>query len=262
VLPPARSVRTRRVRVRRQDYRRRPGAPAPQALSAALCFASAKARKNHAGTSPITRDSGRKGRRRPDGAAERRRTEPILTSGSARVDTVQFEWRHDMTAEVANLQEVQPDVKDHSWSVSTSRHLLGRQRKEWNMAGWNDLAAYVRSHYKIAHEQPDMITLLFEVDDLRSQAVLLWHLTLADGSEEWVQIESAIGELGSFDLSRALREIGQTVCGGLATMGELVTFRHAVPLLNLNINEFERPLALVTTTADHLERTLTGADQY
>lgn len=130
------------------------------------------------------------------------------------------------------------------------------------MAGWSDLAAYVRSRYKIAHEQPNMIKLLFEVDGLRSQVVLLWHLTLVNDTEEWVQIESAVGELGSIDLARALREISETVCGGLATLGDLVTFRHSVPLLNLNINEFERPLALVTATADHLERTLTGADEY
>jgi hypothetical protein len=130
------------------------------------------------------------------------------------------------------------------------------------MAAWTDLVGYIRSNYKIADEQPDMVKLLFEVAGLRSQVVLLWHLTLAGGKEEWVQIESAIGEVGSVDLGRAVQEIGQTVCGGLATMGNLVTFRHAVPLLNLNINEFERPLELVTTTADHLERLLTGGDRY
>jgi len=130
------------------------------------------------------------------------------------------------------------------------------------MAAWTDLVGYIRSNYKIAEEQPDMVKLLFEVAGLRSQVVLLWHLTLAGGKEEWVQIESAIGEVGSVDLGRAVQEIGQTVCGGLATMGNLVTFRHAVPLLNLNINEFERPLELVTTTADHLERLLTGGDRY
>ncbi len=42
----------------------------------------------------------------------------------------------------------------------------------------------------------------------------------------------------------------------------LLTIRHSVPLLNLNINEFERPLALVTTTADRFERELTGGDRY
>jgi hypothetical protein len=42
----------------------------------------------------------------------------------------------------------------------------------------------------------------------------------------------------------------------------VLTIRHAVPLANLNINEFERPLSLVTNTADQLERQLTGADEY
>jgi len=44
--------------------------------------------------------------------------------------------------------------------------------------------------------------------------------------------------------------------------GNLVTFRHSVPLLNLNINEFESPLALVTETADLLESTFTGGDRF
>jgi hypothetical protein len=130
------------------------------------------------------------------------------------------------------------------------------------MATWADLTSYVRSRYKISEERPNLIKLVFETGNLRSQAVLLWHLTLSDGAEEWVQIESSFGELGSVNLAQALQEIGDTVCGGMAVMGDLVTFRHAVPLLNLNINEFERPLALVTSTADHLEHILTGGDRY
>ncbi|MFG2052825.1 hypothetical protein ACGFI9_02240 [Micromonospora sp. NPDC048930] len=130
------------------------------------------------------------------------------------------------------------------------------------MATWADLMSYVRSNYRIAEERPNLIKLVFETGNLRSQAVLLWHLTLADGEEEWVQIESSFGELGSVNLARALEEVGNTVCGGMAVVGDLLTFRHAVPLLNLNINEFERPLALVTSTADNLERVLTGADRY
>ncbi|MEU5909679.1 hypothetical protein [Micromonospora sp. NPDC047527] len=130
------------------------------------------------------------------------------------------------------------------------------------MATWADLTSYIRSNYKIAEERPGLIKLVFETGNLRSQVVLIWHLTLADAEEEWVQIESSFGDLGSVNLARALQEIGNTVCGGMALTGDLVTFRHAVPLLNLNINEFERPLALVTTTADHLEHLLTGADRY
>jgi hypothetical protein len=132
---------------------------------------------------------------------------------------------------------------------------------EVTMTTWNDLVAYVHNHYKIADENPNMIKMVFETAGMRSQVVILWHLTLADG-EEWVQIESPFGELGSLDLSRALQEVGNTVCGGMAMFGNLVTFRHSLPLDNLNINEFESPLVLVTTTADNLERSLVGGDRF
>jgi hypothetical protein len=131
------------------------------------------------------------------------------------------------------------------------------------MATWADLSSYVRKTYRVSDEGAGMIKLVFETDTLRSQAVILWHRTLADGEEEWVQIESPFGELGIINLGQALQAIGNTVCGGMALVGNLVTFRHAVPLLNLNINEFERPLTLVTTTADQLEKALNqGKDQY
>jgi len=130
------------------------------------------------------------------------------------------------------------------------------------MATWADLATYVRSNFRISDETPNMIKLVFETGNMRTQVVLLWHLTLDGGREEWVQIESPFGELGTVDLARALQHIGDTVCGGLALVGNLVTFRHAVPLRNMNINEFAGPLAMVTGTADVLEKALTGGDRF
>ncbi len=130
------------------------------------------------------------------------------------------------------------------------------------MATWADLSAYIHSNYKVSDFDDNMIKLVFETGDLRSQVVILWHLVLSDGSEEWIQIESPFGELGSVDLAKALQAIGNTVCGGLALVGNLVTFRHSLPLQNVNINELESPPGLVTTTADHLERTLTGGDRF
>ena len=130
------------------------------------------------------------------------------------------------------------------------------------MTTWNDLTSYVKNKYKISDEQPNMIKLIFETGGMRSQVVILWHMTLANGSEEWVQIESPFGELGSIDLAQALQAVGNTVCGGMALFGNMVTFRHSLPLENLNINEFESPLALVTTTADQLEKNLVGGDKF
>lgn len=52
------------------------------------------------------------------------------------------------------------------------------------------------------------------------------------------------------------------MCGGLAIVNDFLMVRHTVPLLNLNLNEFERPLLLVTTTADDLEQELVGGDRF
>jgi hypothetical protein len=107
-----------------------------------------------------------------------------------------------------------------------------------------------------------MMKLIFDTGELRSQIVMVWRVTLDDGAEEWLQIESPFAELGTVDLGRALQEVGQIVCGALAIVGNVLTIRHAAPLENLNINEFERPLGLVTNTADRLEHILSGGDQF
>lgn len=130
------------------------------------------------------------------------------------------------------------------------------------MAGWQDVVDYIHRKYKVADERPDWVKLVFETTDMRTQVVFVWHLMLMNGEEDWIQIESPFGELGKVDLNLALQQVGTTVCGGLALYNNTVTFRHALPLENLNINEFERPLTLVTTTADELERALVGGDEY
>ena len=131
------------------------------------------------------------------------------------------------------------------------------------MATWSDLKQYIHNNYKIADERDDMIKLIFETGGLRSQVVIVWHVQLSGNGEHWIQIESPFGELGSLDLAAALNAVGNTVCGGMSLVGgTLVTFRHSVPLDDINISEFEAPLALVTGTADRLEQQLTGGDKF
>ena len=130
------------------------------------------------------------------------------------------------------------------------------------MATWTELKDYVRAHYKIADEQSDMVKMVFGTGGLRSQVVLLVRQSLMDGTEDWVQIESPVADAKDVDLLRALKSVGQVVCGGAGMVEDLLTLRHAVPLANLDINEFERPLHLVTTTADRLEKELVGSDAF
>ncbi len=131
------------------------------------------------------------------------------------------------------------------------------------MASWSELKQYINNHYKVADENEDMIKLNFETGGLLSQVVIIWHEQLSGTGEHWIQIESPFGEIGSLDLVAALNAVGNTVCGGMSLVGgSLVTFRHSVPLDDINISEFEAPLHLVIGTADRLEQALTGGDKF
>ena len=101
-----------------------------------------------------------------------------------------------------------------------------------------------------------------EFDDERSQVIWLSHEVL-DGKEDWVQIASPCGLAAKVDLAALLKEVGHTtVVGGVAIMGEHVVLRHALPLENLDINEFVDPLTLLAGTVDTLEEQFSGGDAF
>jgi hypothetical protein len=131
------------------------------------------------------------------------------------------------------------------------------------MASWEQLRQYTRSTYQISEELPEAFTMVFEVRGGRTQLVFITHYTLMDDQEDWVVIESPFGEIGMVDLSAAVTAAGKIVCGGVGLyQGRYLVLRHAVPLENLDVNEFERPLRLITTSADILEAQLTGRDEF
>lgn len=129
------------------------------------------------------------------------------------------------------------------------------------MASWRDLEAYVRAHYNIAGERPGRIQLILETNDGRSQSVYLWHRRLP-GHEDWLIIGSPFAEASRVDLNDILKAAGQMVVGGIVLVGKHLAVRHAVPLANLDTNEFERPLELVTLAADQLEQMANVEDRY
>lgn len=68
-------------------------------------------------------------------------------------------------------------------------------------------------------------------------------------------------DVQTVDLKKALTAVGNVVCGGAALIENLLFIRRAVPLLNLNINEFERPPLLATVTTDRLAREFVSGDK-
>jgi hypothetical protein len=131
------------------------------------------------------------------------------------------------------------------------------------MATWNDLRDYIHSNYKINDEEPGLISLLFDLKNGRSQLVLVAHAEMNLSREQWVQIESAVGERrATRDAWPILDEVAKYVVGGLSTTGGYLTVRHAVPLADMSVEEFESPLQAVMQTADNLERMISRADAF
>jgi hypothetical protein len=133
---------------------------------------------------------------------------------------------------------------------------------------WAALGAFMRREYEIIGDEPDEITILFRYrgddDDRppRSQTVVVVR-ELLYRREEWVQIASPFARVGDVNLRQVLEEVGNTmVVGGVAIVGDFVMLRHSVPLINLDLNEFVDPLALVTRSADRIERRFVGGDDF
>lgn len=125
---------------------------------------------------------------------------------------------------------------------------------------WEDLVRYVNSKYKVAKQAESFLALVFETGNGRSQVVFLTRHLLMGGTEEWLQISSPIGDASKINLRAVLLDVGNMVCGGLAIYEDMLVIRDALPLAELDENEFERPLVLITTSADRLEKKYFGTD--
>lgn len=130
------------------------------------------------------------------------------------------------------------------------------------MATWNDLAGYLRTNYKILDDKETILTLSFGFDDGRSQLVHVARSAMEASQSEWATIASVFADVNSVDLAEVLEKATSYVVGGVVVFGEKLALRHALPLANLDLNEFEEPFHLVMAAADVLEQQLTAADHF
>lgn len=129
------------------------------------------------------------------------------------------------------------------------------------MASWRDLKAYVRSRYRVIQDHDEAMQLELKTEADRTQFVYLWHRRVSK-REDWLVIGSPFADVDQVDLHWVLETVGRMAVGGVVMVGQHLAIRHAVPLDNMDSNEFERPLHLVTRAADHLEHKILGEDHY
>ena len=128
------------------------------------------------------------------------------------------------------------------------------------MARWGHLVDFVKANYRVTDQNDRMLRFEFKVGN-RSQVVFVWYTPMQDG-EEWIQIESPIGELDKINLRLLLELVEKKIVGGVAAFNGHVVLRDSVPLADMSVEEFESPFRAVTITADELEHQLTGIDRH
>ncbi|PFG49809.1 hypothetical protein ATK36_4992 [Amycolatopsis sulphurea] len=135
------------------------------------------------------------------------------------------------------------------------------------MAEWADLVGFIRQQYRVVRDDPDeiRIRIVFGADaytEGRAQVMVIAR-EVFDHREDWVQIATPFARVEEVNLYHVLREAGASlVVGGVVVMGEHLVLRHALPLVNLDLNEFVDPLELVAGSAELLEQQFTGRDDY
>ena len=128
------------------------------------------------------------------------------------------------------------------------------------MARWQDVHTFIHDKFQATDISDDLVKLVFNVDDGRSQLVFVGRESLMDGAEEWAMVASPFAPREGTDLDKAIELVSRMVCGGMSKIGDHLVLKHSFPLANMDNNELMRPLQLVVTSADRLERELVGTD--
>jgi hypothetical protein len=128
------------------------------------------------------------------------------------------------------------------------------------MATWTALKAYIKDNYDVDADNGDSVKLTLRTKQGRSQTVYVSH-TLSSSEIEFATIASPVGAVGSVDVTELLHLLDQHLVGGAAIIESNVVVRHAVPLAQLQPDEFQVPLHMIARTADAMEKELLGTDE-
>lgn len=129
---------------------------------------------------------------------------------------------------------------------------------------WLRVKGYLHQSYKLQERTPALLKMVFDLPDDRSQLLFVELMSLMDGEEEWVSVESPVGPRDAIDPSEMLTAVEGIVVGGLAGSddGKHVVLRHSLRIRTIDLDELDRVITLVCVTADRLERKLVGGDAF
>jgi hypothetical protein len=148
------------------------------------------------------------------------------------------------------------------WRRLIPSDLESERHKGDQMATWNDVRKYLQANYKVQEDDSGkMIRLLFNTGNGRSHQVVVTSGG-NNGTGEMASIYAPIGQIKKVELKKVCEEVFDNVLGGICILNDLVLYKHAVPLENLDANELTVPLEFICGIADKLEQEFTGGDNF
>ena len=130
-----------------------------------------------------------------------------------------------------------------------------------DVATWVDLVRFVDHTYKYELLSNELLKLVFNVSNLRSQVVFIEH-AFNESQSEWCKVSSPIGKLDPSQIVYAARRLGGMRLGGLTMEDDVVYVTTSMPLLNIDANEITDSIEGVVNIADKLESDILGTDEY
>lgn len=132
---------------------------------------------------------------------------------------------------------------------------------------WPQLRTFIQGSYNVRADGESWLGIWFPLADGRHQSVYVTHLDFSSAGE-WISLQCPFavydpGRAGAvLEAAKPLPNFGI----GLFPLGERDAFalRYAMPLADLQLDEFVSPLRSLASAADALERSLdpTGADTF
>jgi hypothetical protein len=129
------------------------------------------------------------------------------------------------------------------------------------VSSWSDVVQHVERNYKVRDRKGDLLALVFSLPGDRTQIVFVSR-SQTGGGQDWVAIESPIGNPPSRKVINVVQAVDSMVCGGVIAKDDVLFLKHAVPVTGFSPDEFDWALRAITTSADQLEERFVKGDRF
>lgn len=128
------------------------------------------------------------------------------------------------------------------------------------MAQWSDIQNFLRERYRLAEDQPDMVSLVWSYDEGRSQKVILRRFVA--NQAEILEIKSAFARRGDVEPEELLRVNARLPLATTALSGDVYLVVYNVLCTTVTMDSLDTLLGRVAAVADSLEEKYSPADRF